>query len=103
MESKQKYTEEEFEIDEFFISQMQEFKNGTSIKIASLVDKMYGTQSTKGQIKNKTGHVNNDNGKPVFFAIDYYREEEGPIVLVDVYDINVDQYLDSINANLHIK
>ena len=38
MESKPKYTEEEFEIDEFFISQMQEFKNGTSIKIARLVD-----------------------------------------------------------------
>jgi len=103
MESKQKYTEEEFEIDEFFISQMQEFKNGTSIKIASLVDKMYGIQSTRGQIRNKTGHVNDERGEPVYFAIDYYRDDEGPIVLMDVYNIDIDQYLDSINAKINIK
>lgn len=103
MDVKQKYTEEEFEIDEHFIQQMQEFKGGASIRIASLVDKMYGIESTKGQIKNKTGHVNMDNNKPVFFAIDYYRDDEGPIVLIDVYNIEVDQYLDSINANINIK
>ena len=38
---KQKYTEEEFEIDEYFIEQMQQFKSPASIRIASLVDKMY--------------------------------------------------------------
>ncbi len=103
MDVKQKYTEEEFEIDEFFIQQIQEFKGGASIKIASLVDKMYGIQSTNGQIRNKTGHVHIDNDEPVFFAIDYYRDDEGPIVLMDVYNIEVDQYLDSINQNLHIK
>ena len=73
---KQKYTEEEFEIDEHFIEQMQEFKGGASIRIASLVDKMYGIQSTNGQIRNKTGHVNMDNNEPVFFAIDYYRDDD---------------------------
>tara|TARA_R110000803_G_scaffold189589_3_gene252102 strand:+ start:1196 stop:1507 length:312 start_codon:yes stop_codon:yes gene_type:complete len=103
MDAKQKYTEEEFEIDEFFIEQMQQFKKPASIRIASLVDKMYGIESTDGQIRNKTGHVHLDNKEPVFFAIDYYRDNEGPIVLMDVYNIEVDQYLDSINSNLNIK
>ena len=103
MDVKQKYTEEEFEIDEFFIEQMQQFKSPASIRIASLVDKMYGIESTNGQMRNKTGHVHLDDDEPVFFAIDYYRDDEGPIVLMDVYNIEVDQYLDSINANINIK
>jgi hypothetical protein len=82
---------------------MQQFKSPASIRIASLVDKMYGIESTNGQIRNKTGHVHMDNNEPVFFAIDYYRDDEGPIVLIDVYNIEVDQYLDSINANINIK
>ena len=38
MELKQKYTEEEFELDEYFIKQINRFKNGVSVKIAAKID-----------------------------------------------------------------
>ncbi len=103
MDLKQKYTEEEFEIDEFFVKQMKKFKNGTSVKIASMIDNIYGSEETNGFIKNRTGHVNDNEGVPIFFSIDYFRDKDGPIVLIDAHEISLDSYLDSINDNLHIK
>jgi len=46
MESKQKYIEEEFELDEFFISQIHNFKHGASVAIADKIDRMKGLPST---------------------------------------------------------
>ncbi len=102
MDVKQKYTEE-FEIDEMFLIQMRNFNNGSAEKIGGVIDTIYGIESTKGFIKNMTGNVMDNKGNPVFFSFDYYREDDGPIVLVDVYHITLDEYLDSINLNLNIK
>ena len=49
MESKQKYTEEEFELDEYFIKRINKFKNGVTVRIASKIDQMFGLPSTKGR------------------------------------------------------
>lgn len=104
MESKQKYTEEEFELDEYFIKRINKFKNGVTVRIASKIDQMFGLPSTKGRMKNIAGHVNNNRGEPVFFLVDYFREtEESPIVLIDIKSIDVDRYLDCINLNRYIK
>ena len=42
MDAKQKYTEEEFEIDEYFLEQMRNYRNGAAVKVASVIDHMYG-------------------------------------------------------------
>jgi len=102
MDAKQKYTEEEFEIDEYFLEQIKNYSNGAGIKIASLIDHMYGTETTYGYIQNKTGVVHDDNENAVFFSVDYFRDEDGPIVLMDTYEISCDNYLDSINLNQNI-
>jgi hypothetical protein len=102
MELKQKYTEE-FEIDEIFLEQITQFENGASKKIALLVDKMHGIESTDGLLQNKTGHVNDDDGNPVFFCLEYFRGNHGPIVLTEIKGIEVDEYLDSINKKINIK
>ena len=104
MESKQKYTEEEFELDEYFIKRINKFKNGVTVRIASKIDQMFGLPSTKGRMKNIAGHVNDSNGDPVFFLVDYFREtEHSPIVLIDIKQIDVDKYLDYINLKRYIK
>lgn len=103
MDAKQKYTEEEFEIDEYFLEQIKNYRNGVGVKVASLIDHMYGAEPTYGHIENKTGVVYDDNKKAVFFSVDYFREENGPIVLMDTYEISSDEYLDSINLNQNIK
>ena len=103
MDSKQKYTEEEFEIDQLFLDQIRSFKNGASEKIALIVDKMHGVDSTDGLLQNKTGHVNDNDGNPVFFCLEYFRGNYGPIVLTEIKSIEVDEYLDSINKKINIK
>jgi|TARA_R100000479_G_C6364280_1_gene194299 hypothetical protein len=104
MESKQKYIEEEFELDEFFISQIHNFKHGASVAIADKIDRMKGLPSTKGRIRNIAGHVNDSRGNPVFFLVDYFKEDEyAPIVLVDIRKTHVDKYLDYINLKRYIK
>jgi hypothetical protein len=104
MELKQKYTEEEFELDEYFIKQINRFKNGVSVKIAAKIDDMFGLEHTKGRMKNIAGHVNDSNGEPVFFLVDYFREtEHSPIVLIDIRPIDVNRYLDCINLKRYIK
>ena len=104
MASKQKYIEEEFELDEFFITQIHNFKNGSSVVIAAKIDDMRGLPSTDGRIKNIAGHVNDARGNPVFFIVDYFREnDDEPIVLVDINETDVNKYLDYINLNRHIK
>lgn len=104
MESKQKYTEEEFELDEYFIKQINRFKNGVSVRIAAKIDEIFGLEHTNGRMKNIAGHVNDSNGEPVFFLVDYFRETKySPIVLIDIKQIDVDKYLDYINLNRYIK
>ena len=103
MELKQKYIEDEFEIDEFFIKQIHNFK-GVSVKIAAKIDYMYGISHTGGRMQNIAGHVNDKYHNPIFFVVDYYREsDESPIVLIDIKEIEVDTYLDFINKKRYIK
>jgi hypothetical protein len=101
MGSEQKYTEEEFEIDEFFLHKMKNFEISESIKIAHEIDSLYGTEPTDGDVIS--GYVNDKEGDSIFFSISYYREEDGPIVLIDLNEIELDEYLDAINLNKHIK
>ena len=104
MELKQKYTEEEFELDEYFIKQINRFKNGVSVRIAAKIDDMFGLSHTNGRMKSIAGHVNDSNDNPVFFLVDYFREtSDSPIVLIDIKAIDVDRYLDYINLNKYIK
>ena len=74
------------------VKQMKKFKNGTSVKIASMIDNIYGSEETNGFIKNRTGHVNDNEGVPIFFSIDYFREKDGPIVLIDAHEISSVSY-----------
>ena len=55
-------------------------------------------------MQNIAGHVNDIQGNPIFFVIDYFREDEdSPIVLIDIREIEVDRYLDFINKKRYIK
>lgn len=103
MELKQKYIEDEFEIDEYFIKQIHGFKRA-SVRIAAKIDYMFGIKHTEGRMQNIAGHVNDKDDNPIFFVVDYFREsDESPIVLIDIREIEVDRYLDFINKKRYIK
>ena len=60
-------------------------------------------------IKNKqivkiSGVVHDENAKPTFFKIEYFRAKTSASILVDVYEIELDEYLDTISNNeIYIK
>ncbi len=103
MELKQKYTEEEFELDDLFLVQINKFSSKIKFKIAEEIDKLYGLPVTYGHIKQRAGVVHCEKKIPVFFAVDYLREKDSSSHLLNIYEVSLNTYLDSINLNTHIK
>ena len=105
MALKPKYTEVnrlDFELDDYFVNQVKKFEPLVAVRIAKEIDTVTDLKNTNGRIENLSSYVKNNNGKVVFFMIDYFVEENGPIVLIDIYPISSDEYLDQINLNKHI-
>lgn len=104
MDLKQKYTEGTFQLDDFFLNKLREFKSDEAFKIASIIDTLSDLNSPAEELDTVSGFINNRKGNPIFFMIEYYIEEEdGTVVLVDINQIEVDEYLDEINLNKYIK
>lgn len=100
MDVKQKYTKvDEFELDEYFLKQIYEFEPKIRRMITSEIDKLYGLPDTNKQIVKISGVVHDQNKKPTFFKIEYFRAKTSPSILVDVYEIHLDEYLDTISNN----
>jgi len=102
MESSQKYTEDKFEIDEYFLKQIKEFEYYVSSKIALKIDELDDVNHTDGEIDVFSSYVNDKNEEPIFFTIEYYKYEDGPVVLIDIFEIELNNYLDQINLKKHI-
>ena len=96
MGAKQKYIEDEFEIDEFFLKQMYSFNKIIRDKIASQIDTL-DIENTDGIISTISGVAHDDEEKPTFFTIEYFRNPNSSAMLVDVYSISLNEYLDVIN------
>ncbi len=105
MDVKQKYTKvDEFELDEYFLKQIYEFEPKIRRMITGEIDKLYGLPHTNKQIVKIAGVVHDENQKPTFFKIEYFRGKTSASILVDVYEIDLDEYLDTISNNeIYIK
>tara|TARA_B110000027_G_scaffold61745_2_gene66335 strand:+ start:9158 stop:9472 length:315 start_codon:yes stop_codon:yes gene_type:complete len=104
MESEQKYIEDEFELDENFLYQIHAFNPSVKNKIAAQIDTLIGLPATKGLDKLKSGVVHDKDGTPTFFTLSYSkRNKNSPSILLDIFEITLDQYLNDINLNIHIK
>jgi len=103
MALKQKYIEDEFELDEVFYFKLKDFVPSTASKIIKLIDDIKSIEETGGEIYNISGYVNDKENTPVFFMIDYFTEDDQPILLLDIHQIDLDTYLDQINLNRYIK
>ena len=99
MDAKQKYIEDEFEIDEFFLKQMYSFNKIIRDRIASQIDTL-DIENTDGIISTISGVAHDDEEKPTFFTIEYFRNPNSSAMLVDVYSISLNEYLDIISKGL---
>ena len=106
MDWKQKYTEAKYkyELDEWFLKQLREFTGNIPDLIASKIDNMPEVETTYGEVEFIAGTVTDNNLNPVFFLFEYFkRSEDNHIALIDIYDIELNDYLDFININKYIK
>lgn len=105
MASTLKYIEDKmimFDIDQIFQRKMRRYPQSVIHDIVSqIVDNIYDlpkkdyyTQKVYGVIKMKT---------PMFFSIDYINENDDVPILIDINEIEVDEYLDAIIENKHLK
>ena len=68
------------------------------------IDTLIGLPTTKGLDKLKSGVVHDKDGTPTFFTLSYSkRNKNSPSILLDIFEITLDQYLNDINLNIHIK
>lgn len=105
MASTLKYIEDKmimFDIDQIFQRKMRRYPQSVIHEIVSqIVDNIYElpkkdyySQKTYGVIKMQT---------PMFFSIDYMNENGDVPILIDINEIEVDEYLDAIIENKHLK
>jgi hypothetical protein len=105
MGSTLRYTEDKaalFDIDYPFQKKVKKYSEETIKQIVfQIVDNVNSfpkdneyTQDVYGVIKGKD---------PLFFMIEYLNEENEIPLLVDFLEVTVDEYLDAINENKHLK
>jgi hypothetical protein len=105
MASTLKYIEDKavlFDIDYPFQKKVKKYSEETIKQIVfQIVDNISSlpkdneyTQDIYGVIKGKD---------PLFFMIEYLNEEDEIPLMVDFLEVTVDEYLDAINDNKHLK
>ena len=105
MDSTLKYTEGNivfFDIDSIFQRKMRKYPQSIIHKIVTqIVENVqelpkldYHAQKVYGVIKIE---------KPIFFCIDYINENDDVPVMIDINEVEVDDYLDAINNKKYFK
>jgi len=105
MDLKQKYTEDNnvtYEIDDWFYTQLgnyskheQTFIIGQLLSVINLLpEENQWTQETAGVLKGRV---------PLFFVVEYLKEVDESPILVDLHEIEVDEYLEFISNKFSIK
>jgi hypothetical protein len=102
MDLEQKYTGDRYQIEDSFYSQLLTYTKDEALMIVSqflavvpkLPNKENWTQEAAGVIKRED---------PLFFVVEYLKQEDDIPILVDIYDIGVDEYLEFISNKKSIK
>jgi hypothetical protein len=103
MDLKQKYIEDSlYEIDDWFFSQLQGYRLTIAADIIGQIIEILPELPKINGWSQKVAGVCEGND-PVFFAIEFLNQEQEVPILVDIETIDVDDYLDYIINNQHIK
>jgi len=116
MDVKPKYIREGgYDVDEYFVEQLQDLDIRTGIKIAKFIEKNVPTIPYSTLVSTVLGGVVvDDNNIPVTFAIEIIKDlspgkythknikEATHVILSDLKIIDMDEYLDLINLNKNV-
>ncbi len=105
MGAEQKYIEVDntkFEIDHQFLERLQELPLEYALRIAHQVDiNAHLLPEKDGWAQYVAGVVKCD--EPLFFEIEYLKQEGDIPIFISIKEISVDDYLDNINLNQILK
>ena len=100
----QRFTEVDFDIDDFFVESLQELDLYTALKIGRYIKNNIKSMPVNSLRSYVLGGVVVDTiGEPITFAIELVSVKGEPTTLTDVTLISMDEYLDLINLNCYIK
>ncbi len=104
MDAEQKYIEESsnFEVDMQFIDTLQDLPMNYSLRIAHQVDFNAPNLPEKNGWAQMVGGVVKLE-EPLFYEIEYLKQEGEIPIYISIKEIDVDEYLDYINLNQILK
>jgi len=104
MDLELKYLEDNtlYEIDDWFFAQLRKFSvNEAEVIIGQILAVLNRLPCRDGWSQSVYGVVSQKN--PTFFVIEFLKQTMDIPILVDIEEIDVDEYLDAINQNKSIK
>tara|TARA_B110000908_G_scaffold172585_1_gene241008 strand:- start:21024 stop:21413 length:390 start_codon:yes stop_codon:yes gene_type:complete len=104
MDSTRKYIEDkvEYEIDEWFYEQLSYYKiEDASLIIAQTLAVLESLPEKNGWSQEVAGVIKNE--EPIFFVVEYLKQPQEIPILIDINEIELDEYLDFISQLKTIK
>tara|TARA_R100001443_G_C3302315_1_gene165597 strand:+ start:260 stop:631 length:372 start_codon:yes stop_codon:yes gene_type:complete len=101
MDVKQRYIREAgYDVDEYFVEQLQHLDIRTGIKIAKFIEKNVDRVPDNSLVSTVIpGLIIDDTNTPVTFAVEMIRDKSPHLILSDLQLITMDNYLDLFNLN----
>jgi hypothetical protein len=102
---RQKYIGEtkHYEVDELFISKIRDMPKPIGLDIAMQIDEVASDLPVLDFWQQNVAGVSHINTDPFFFRIEYLHQEDDTPIFFDIYEIDVDEYLDLYNTTKIIK
>ena len=101
-----KYTEDKlpYEIDAWFFQQLSDYSlSDASLIVAQALAVLKELPTKNGWSQEVAGVITDKGTEPIFFVIVYLKQEDDRPILIDINEIEVDEYLDFIIENKSIK
>jgi len=103
MDYTQKYTQEKnVEVEDLFVTNIKKFGVPTAIKIAKYLEDMIGKVETEDKIQICAGAVHLEHEYPIFFEVEFLKYLPNSLLLIDIREIDVDDYLDYMNSGIYL-
>ena len=95
MDAEQRYTRVDgYDVDDYFVDVR------TGIKIAKFIDDNIDDFDYSDLVSTILGVlVMDDNDNPLTFALEITKDESSLVVLSDIKEVSMDEYLDLLNLN----
>jgi len=101
MDAEQRYTRVDgYDIEDYFVEGLQDLDIRTGIKVAKFIDDNIDDFDYTNLVSTILGVlVMDDNDNPLTFALEIVKDESSVLVLSDIKEVSMDEYLDLLNLN----